>query len=209
MAKGKILPIELVKPDIDPRTSSLVYNPMPYDFTFLFGGEETTLPAQKGMIWPTPKAFHMAKHLAHKICMENAYEFLQENFKKVDDPLYWTKVKSVRVKPELVQEVINAILTPAEDSEAALAMFEKVKATAKKNEQIAKNKPKAQEKADLDQPALKPKKVTKPAKEEPEPEGDEDMLDEEEETPPIADDEDEEEEAIGPKPVRGRGRPKK
>ena len=77
-------PLEKVPVDFDPNESLGVFNPTKEDFTVLYGGTGVTLKSGERKIWPTPKANHVAKHLAQKIVSQKHVELLQEKFEGLD-----------------------------------------------------------------------------------------------------------------------------
>lgn len=196
MSRFKTIPIEQVEPDIDKDQSSVIYNPLEEDFKCSFGGKEITLAAKTAMIWPTTKAYHVAKHLAIKIVLGNSYAYLQENFKKKEDPDYWRKVHFGKVKRSSVQLVIDAILVKVTESEEAMEVLKTIQDKAEKQPDVAKNlknppAPSTEEEDDLPPPPAKTEKESKSKADDTDEDSEEDeMIDEDEETDESEEDED-------------------
>ena len=142
MPKQKMIPIELIEPDINPDNSSTVFNPLDFDFTCYFKGKKVIIPAGNALIFPTPMACHVAKHLAIKICMENSYEFLKKHFGHVkpEDPDYWRKVKTGVVRRSVVKVLIDALLVKSTNDKDSQEVLEILRKKVKKAKAITENK---------------------------------------------------------------------
>jgi hypothetical protein len=202
MATGKFTPIEQIPPELDPKQSCVVVNPLPTDFSHNYGGEKITLIAGKSNILSKPAAFHMAKHLAQKIAYENLFDELQKQYKDHDDINMWKKQTDKRVKKETLIGIINLLVKELTSVEGAEKIVKAMKARLAKSSTIDKAKNREEDKLDaededeIDETLEEAKKDGKPATDDSETppsedEEDEDVDDEDEEDEEVNDDEEE------------------
>jgi len=200
--KGKFTPIEQIKPDLDPNQACVVFNPLPEDFSFKFGGELITLKSEEGNIMSKPVAFHMAKHLAKKIAYEGLFEALQEKHKDNKDIAMWKKQTDMRVKPETIVGIINLLVKDLKGFTGAEKLVEAMKERLDKSSTIEKAKERSKKNADENDDeedeivtdAAKDDKDEKPNKPVDEDEDIDEDIDEEEDEETPADEEDEDDE---------------
>jgi len=158
----KTIDISQVPKDFDESEVLGVRNPLEEDFTHKFGGIDFIVPAKSQVLYPSPVANHLAKHLAQRICQTELYGFLKQEFEGFTETGLekWRVEDKYKLTKEDIFEVKKVLLfSPNKGEKASEVVPEgkmgKLKKQAKKARE-AKEEAKAEARADAKTELKKP-----------------------------------------------------